>query len=475
MRPGKLYIKILLSFLAVLFITMLVVFALFHALPVQRFNARLEDFAQTKALIVKEAVEEKIRSAPTTDLSKNEPLKNFILDFGKILGAKVWLQNSDDTIPVKSFPDEIPEIVFKLKRKPALLYGDITIYHHRRLDLYAVIPVVLLRGERGTIHVLFDTTERFSHPDHPEGFFALGLIIIGLMAALLFIPLSWIITARLKKLRQSALTISEGNLSHRVAIRGRDEISELSQSFNQMADKLEAMIVNARELTANVSHELRTPLTRIRISEEILREKLKPEDVALYERHLDEIREDILELDQLIGRILEWSKLDMQASPFIFAPFDPAELMRELVRRFQPVADRRRLEVISDLSFIPPFSGDKEALTTAFLNVLDNAVKFTSEKGQIHIQMHPGPDFLEISITNTFEKIPEEELSRIFVPFHRAKPSKVGGSGLGLAIAKKIIDRHGGNIGAYNSEKGFGIRISLPRNAPGDGSRKSPV
>ncbi len=104
-----------------------------------------------------------------------------------------------------------------------------------------------------------------------------------------------------------------------------------------MADKLEAMIVNARELTANVSHELRTPLTRIRISEEILREKLKPGDVALYERHLDEIREDIQELDQLIGRILEWSKLDMQASPLVFAPFDLAELMRELLRRLQPV------------------------------------------------------------------------------------------------------------------------------------------
>ena len=464
MRPGKLYIKIFLSFLADLLITFLVIFALFRALPGRHFTARLEDFAKTKALVVKEAVEDKIRSAPTTDLSKNEPLKRFMLDFGKFLGSKVWLQNSDGTIPVKSFPDEIPEIVFRLKRNHAWVYGDMTIYHQRDLDFYAVIPIVLLKGERGTLHVLFDSPERPFHPDHPEGVFALGLFLIGLMAVLLFVPISRIITGRLKKLRQSALTISEGNLSHRAAIRGRDEISELAQSFNRMADKLEAMIVNAKELTANVSHELRTPLTRIRISEEILREKLKPEEVALYERYLDEIREDIQELDQLIGRILEWSKLDMQASPFIFAPFDPAELMRELLRRLQPMTDRRHLEVIADLSFISPFSGDKGALTTAFVNILDNAVKFTPEKGQIHIQMHSGPGFLEISITNTFEKIPEEELSRIFVPFHRAKQSKTGGSGLGLAIAKKIIDRHGGNIRAYNAEKGFEIRMSLPGN-----------
>jgi signal transduction histidine kinase len=475
MRPGKLYFRILFSFLTVLFITFLVVFALFRALPGKHLNARLEDFAKTKAMVVKEAVEDKIRSAPTTDLSKNEPLKEFIQDFGKILGAKVWLQNPDNTIPIKSFPGEIPEIVFRLKGNRARVYGNMTIYHQRDLDLYAVIPVVLLKGERGTIHVLFENPARFVPLDHPEGVFALGLFFIGLMAGLVFIFISLIITGRLKKLRQSALTIAEGNLSHRAAIRGQDEIGELAQSFNQMADKLEAMIVNAKELTANVSHELRTPLTRIRISEEILREKLKPGEAVLYERYLDEIREDIQELDQLIGRILEWSKLDMQASPLVFTPFDPAKLMSELLQRLQPVIDRRHLGVVSDLAFLPPFSGDKEALATAFLNILDNAVKFTLEKGQIHIRMQLQSDLLEISITNTFEKIPEEELSRIFVPFHRAKLSKAGGSGLGLAIAKKIIDRHRGNIGAYNAEKGFEIRISLPRNAPGEGSRRSPV
>ena len=471
MRPGKLYIKILLSFLAVLLLTMMVIFALFHALPGKHFTARLEDFAKTKALIIKEAVEDKIRSAPTTDLSKNEPLKSFISDFGRILGAKIWLQNPGNTIPIKSFPGEIPEIVFRLKGNQARVFGNMTIFHQRGLDLYVVIPVVLQKGERGTIHVLFDNPDGSFHPDHPEGIFALGLFIIGLMAVLLFVPISRIITSRLKKLRQSALTISEGNLSHRVSIRGQDEISELAQSFNQMADKLEAMIVNARELTANVSHELRTPLTRIRISEEILREKLKPGGVALYERHLDEIREDIQELDQLIGRILEWSKLDMQAAPFVFAPLDPAKLIEELLRRLQPVIDHKHLAVVSDLSFSLPFSGDQEALARAFLTILDNAVKFTPEKGKIHIRMEPQPDWLEISIINTFERIPEEDLSRIFVPFHRAKPTKVGGSGLGLAIAKKIIERHGGMIGAYNAEKGLEIRISLPRQGPGEGWR----
>ncbi len=471
MRPGRLYIKILFSFLAVLLITFLVIFALFHALPGRHLTARLEDFAQTKALVIKEAVEDKIRSAPSKELSKNEPLKKFVLDLSTILGAKVWVQNADRTIPVKSFPDEIPESVSRLNKRQARFYRDMAIYHrHRGFDFYAVIPIVLQRGERGTLHVLFEGREKPLRPDHPEGVFAIGLFLIGLMAALLFIPISRIITGRLKKLRQSALTISEGNLSHRVDIRGQDEIGELAQSFNRMADKLEAMIMNAKELTANVSHELRTPLTRIRISEEILRDKLEIGDISSFERYLDEIKEDILELDQLISRILEWSKLDRQAAPLAFAPFDLAGLIRDLLQKLQPVMEHKKLKVVSDLSFSSPFSGDKEALTTALNNILDNAAKFTPENGQIQIQMQPTPEYLEIIATNTFEKVPEEELTRFFDPFHRAKGTKAGGSGLGLAIAKKIIERHGGWIGARNAEQGLEIKISLPRKSPGNES-----
>jgi two-component system sensor histidine kinase CpxA len=466
---SKLYIKILFSFLAVLFITVLVIFAFFHDMPRKYYTSRLEDFVKTKAVIIKETVEEKIQSTPTADLSKNEPLKKFIQDFAEISGIKIWLQKADKTVAVKSFPGEMPEVVAGLKERQARVYGDLTVYRPRGFDLYAVIPVTLSKGEKGTIHVLFDRPPRPLRPDHPERFFALGLLIIGLLAALLFLPISRIITSRLKTLRLSALTISAGDLSHRAAIHGQDEIGELARAFNRMTEKLEGMIVNARELTANVSHELRTPLTRIRISEEILREKLKAGDRTLHEKYLDEIREDIQELDQLIGRILEWSKLDMQASPFVFVPFNPAEQLRGLVQKLQPMIDLKQLQVDSDLSFSLPFSGDKDALATAFSNILDNAVKYTPENGHIHIRMHPQDDFLEISITNTFGRMPEEELSRIFVPFHRAKPSQTGGSGLGLGIAKKIIERHGGIIEANNVDLGLEIKIMLPRKMANDG------
>jgi signal transduction histidine kinase len=467
MKPDKLYFRILLSFLTVLFITFLVIFALFHALPGKHLTVRLEDFAETKALILKEAIEDKIRSAPSADLSKNEPLKEFIMDFGHILGAKVWLQNPDNTIPIKSFSKEIPKIVFKVRKNRAWVFGNVTFYHQRGFDFYAVMPFTLLNGEKGTIHVLFENPAMHSYPDHPERIFALGLFLIGLMAAMLFVPISRIITNRLKNLRQSALTISEGNLSYRAAIGRQDEIGELALAFNRMADKLETMILNARELTANVSHELRTPLTRIRIAQEMLREKLEKEDASPYESYLDTISEDIQELDRLIGRILELFKWDMQGSPLTFASFDPSGLMEALLQRFQPVIRHKDLKVDSALAAVPFFSGDQEALTTVFLNILDNAVKFAPEKGRIKVRMCPSPGSLKISISNTYEKLSPEELIRIFDPFHRAKPIGAAGSGLGLAIAKKIVEGHGGVIGAYNTEEGLEISLSLPRQESG--------
>jgi len=458
MKPGKLYLKIFLSFLAILFITEIAIFGLFVMIPGKDFRAQLEHYTKGKVLLVKEIVEDKIRSAPTTELSKNEPLREFVSDFGEILGAKVWLQNSDGTLSVKSFKGEVPAMVEQFKKKRSRDYGSFELYRRRHSHFYAVIPTAFPKGERGSIHILFGN-QGFPHP---EGGFALGLAMIGLIVALLVLPVSRLITDRVKQLKQSALRIAEGDLSHRAAVKGKDEIGELAQSFNHMTDKLERMITSSKELTANVSHELRTPLTRIGIAEELLREKLEKENLKEYERHLDDIREDISELDRLTGRILELSRLDIQESPLKFERLNPSDLINDLLERLKPVMEHKDLRVQTDLSSDSPLMGDREALRLALSNTLDNAAKFTPQKGDIIVKMYSKQGFLEISVTNSFEKLAEEDLTRIFDPFHRTGRSKATGSGLGLTITKKIIERHGGKIEAFNSPEGLEIRIRLP-------------
>ncbi len=453
------YLKLLVSFVAVLFITELLVFYLFLAIPVRHFNARFEDFAEQRVMALKAVVEEKIGSEPAVPWSDNDSLKRFVSDFARLLGARIWLTDKNGTMAVASFPGGAPDLPRILRKERSHKYFGFALRGHRDFDFYATVPISSSTGGSGDMHILFDR-QVFSPK---QGHFALGLAIIGLIIALSIIPVSRLITRRIKELQESAVRIAEGDLSHRAEIKGRDEIADLADAFNGMTDRLESMIVSGKELTANVSHELRTPLARIRIAEELLREKVAQGGGPDLTGDLDTIREDIEELDSLIGRMLELSKLDARESPLKRAPLNPSELIEELAGKFRPLIDRKELRLTTELSFEPPFSADGAALRSALMNVLDNAVKFTSEGGVISVRTAWRPGTLEITVTNTFERLPEDDLVRIFDPFHRTGRSPASGSGLGLAITKKIIERHGGSITAHNADKGLEITMSLPR------------
>lgn len=210
--------------------------------------------------IVKEVIEDKIGKTPGRRLFEDEQVKDFISNFGKILDAEVWLQLPDGSVPLKSFSGDLPQLKERFIRKKSKDYGEFQLHHLRHSDLYVTIPILFPEGEEGGLHILFRTPE----PHGPERGFALGMILIGLVIALLIIPISRFIIKPLRNLNRSALKIAEGDLSHRARVKSKDEIGELCRSFNHMADRVEKMIKGGRDLTANVSHELRTPLARMR-------------------------------------------------------------------------------------------------------------------------------------------------------------------------------------------------------------------
>jgi len=460
MRPGKLYIKIFLSFIVVLIVTELMIFGLFVRFMGRHFHSRVERYVNAQSSIVRQYVEEKLSSEPEKGAADNRALRRLILDMGRIYGAKVWLTGPNGDKLIRSFEGELPPefVRFQKRRSRHLrLQGS---YHSMRKGFvyYIRVPVDFPGGETGRVHLLFERKEE----TRPEGAFALGLLAIGLVIALLIIPVSRRITNPVKRLKASALRIAEGDLSHRADVKTKDEIGELGRSFNHMAERLERMIRGGRELTANISHELRSPLARMRVAEELLREKAQGEGCEVQARYLDDIRQDIEELDRLIGRILELSKLDIKEEPLTFETFDVSSLIEGMVERLRPAAERKGLALMTQLSFDDPISGDREAVKTALSNIFDNALKFTAESGRVMIQADRENGLLRIAVTNSFEKLSPEELSGMFEPFFRIEQSPVSGSGLGLAIAAKIVERHGGTIEALNSEEGLRIEIRLP-------------
>lgn len=465
MRPPKLYIKFFLSFTFILIVTLLMIYGIFKVTEerarVRIFREQVRLYTFERVLLLKELIEEKIRSG--SDMNPAESagadLRNLIDNIAKINKAKVWITDNNRTL-LKSFKGEIPEGLSSLPDRDKYMYEGISLYQDfsETRDIYVVTPIKNTVHENITFHILFGERKG----ERQETGFILSLAGIGIIIPILVIPITRFITERVKQLKQSALRIASGDLSYRIDVKGHDEIGELGNAFNQMADKVERMIVGGKALTALVSHELRTPLTRIRIAEEILREKLENEKQEVYLRHLDDIREDIDLLNKLIGRILELSKIDMHEARFEMEPFDIRQMIDDLLLQLKPIVDRKNLNVYTNLLSAPGFQGNINSLSTAFLNVLDNAVKYTEPNGNIFVYLTSENGHVDLTVANSYKKLDDADLNRIFEPFQRVGNSDKSGSGLGLAITQKIIERHAGVVRAVNSEKGFEIKITLP-------------
>ena len=292
------------------------------------------------------------------------------------------------------------------------------------------------------------------------------LAAVGAAVCVLAAPVSRHLTRRIESLEVAVHRIGEGDFSHRVSVQGGDEIRDFGLAFNRMAERVENMVQSSKELTANVSHELRRPLTRIRLSAELMAEALHHPGEGDPERHLEKIRTDVGEMEDLIERALLLSRADIKGRAVNKVSVDVFDLLAEILEKIQPVIVQKSLQYRSDLpSRIPPLFGDRDGLRAAFSNVLENAVKFAPQRGQVLVNAEVQDGELLIEVTNSHPPLPDGDLGRVFDAFYRAASPTVSGSGLGLAIAKKVILAHQGTIEALNVERGFMIRIRLPLKA----------
>ena len=200
MKPSKIYIKIFFSFLLILIVTEILIFALFGIIMGRYFQSEVDHYASAQVMMVKEIIDSKIRTAPDVDLSRNEPLKDFIRNWGEALGAQVWLQGSDGQLVAKSFSGDLPKEQSELQAGQWRDLGAFRMYHgHKKSSrLYAVIPIKVKAGKNAELHVFFAKRE----PSHPQEGFGLGLVIIGVVIALLVMPVSRLISKPINELRQ---------------------------------------------------------------------------------------------------------------------------------------------------------------------------------------------------------------------------------------------------------------------------------
>jgi len=239
-----------------------------------------------------------------------------------------------------------------------------------------------------------------------------------------------------------------------------DEFGQLARDFNGMAEHIERMVENQRRLLGDVSHELRSPLARLNVALELARQKAP----GAAEGALDRVELESSRLDDLISRLLEFTRLDHDQLER--KPVDLVGLTAEIV------ADAAFENTGAGLHFDRPKTGeiavlgDATQLRAAIDNVIRNAVFFSGADTTVEVEVEITDTHARVRVADRGPGVPETELSRIFEVFYRIEDARDrgrGGAGLGLAIAARAVQLHGGTITARNRDgDGLIVEIDLP-------------
>jgi len=239
-----------------------------------------------------------------------------------------------------------------------------------------------------------------------------------------------------------------------------DEVGRLAATFDTMLDRLERSFLRERQFTADASHELRTPLTAMQTIIAVTRERRRTPEA--YEQVLDDFNSETKRLRQMVEDLLQLARGDQGAD---IAPklMNLTLLLRDVADVFAPLLESKQLRLELDVPDNLLIIGDSDNLVRLFINLLDNAVKFTDE-GEIGIRACAAVRSVSIAISDTGVGIAEGDLAQIFDRFYRIDSSRsTSGNGLGLSIAKSIVIAHHGQI-EVSSCRGHGsvFTIILP-------------
>ncbi|BCS87965.1 HAMP domain-containing sensor histidine kinase [Pseudodesulfovibrio sediminis] len=455
MKIGGLYFRMLLAFVVVQLIAILTMFTLVH---IGKIRPPFTQNAKERTYAAKRLVEHELAGAKAISPDLKSTLNSMLQTFASAFQGKIWVTNQYGDIVSSSFQGPVPltgNETIDVQEKTS--DGD-TLYlmernNHKNMYLVGAIP---FHNDTLTIHVLHQWKMH-----REKVWFMEGLLLMSFIAALLLIPVSRKLARPLNALTDSAEQVARGDFSPRVNVTGSGEISVLANAFNHMAENLERIVQGSQELTANLSHELRSPLARIRISQQIIMERLESGRTDGTRKHVEKMEREIDHMDGLIDKILKLSKLDMQETP----PHDDVVTVKDLiaktVNRHQPLIDDKSMHVVQSHADVPPLHCNRDSLQIALDNVLVNAIKYSADKSTITVSTEFDGEETIIRVTNPYPPLSPEEREAIFIPFKRLGYDEQDGNGLGLAFAKKIITEHGGSMHATSQNDTFCMTLRL--------------
>ncbi|MBM3167469.1 MAG: HAMP domain-containing protein [Chloroflexi bacterium] len=324
-------------------------------------------------------------------------------------------------------------------------------WERETIGMLYISPGLLADSERVALQILYSKIGRF--------FLWGGLIAVGIALAITFL-MSRLILSPVRVLTTAAESLGHGDFSQRVQIKDKGELGELANAFNSMANDLERAELLRRNLVADVAHELRTPLSNLRGYLEAVSDGIVKPDVNT----IRSLNEEAMLLSRLVDDLQELSLAEAGKIKLTRQPEQIADLVKQAVAAAQPQATAKGPSLVANLpDHLPSVHIDHQRVIQVLHNLIENAIAHTAEGGTVTIDARQHQNQVEVSITDTGEGIPPEDLPYIFERFYRVDKSRAratGGTGLGLTIAKRLIEAHGGKI-EVQSEPGKGSRFTF--------------
>jgi two-component system sensor histidine kinase CpxA len=287
------------------------------------------------------------------------------------------------------------------------------------------------------------------------GYFLWLPLLIAVLCYLLAVHLA----SPLRSLRRVLEKFGRGDLSVRYHLSRRDEIGELAQAFNRMADQIATLLVAERRLLQDVSHELRSPLARLGFAVELARTS-PDRETALRRIHKEADR-----LNHLVEELLQLTRAEGDPGARNLEDVDLAILIQELIADCTLEADAQGCRLVQSGEPSLVVTGDQELFRRAFENVLRNAVRHTPAGTVVDVGLAQHERHAVVTIRDHGSGVPRDALNEIFKPFYRVEGDRdrsSGGVGLGLAIARRAIELHQGTVTAFNADPGLIVAIELP-------------
>jgi signal transduction histidine kinase len=339
-------------------------------------------------------------------------------------------------------------------------------------DHRALVQVVQLPGGfRLLVGRDLEERERLFGIIANAGQWSLALVIVLGLAGGFFV--SQRVLNRVEAMTDKAQTIMAGDLAGRLPVAGTgDELDRLAEHLNAMLERIEALMRGLKEVSDNIAHDLKTPLTRLRNRcEQVLRGSA---GVADYRAALEATIAESDELIRTFNALLMIARAESGQARDNMTEFDAAEIARDVGELYEPLADEKGIALTVDAPAAAPVRGNRELVSQALANLIDNAIKYAGPNGKLNgapaeIVVKAGNDGerIALSVADRGPGIAEADRGRVVERFVRLEQSRSApGSGLGLSLAAAVARLHGGELKLEDNHPGLRSTIALPRAGP---------